>query len=152
MKPTTRAVLRALEAGPCTTHQLIQPDVGGGRFSARILELRELGYEITERRIRQGSHLYTLEGRAMEAAPTSKPPEVLPAASTAPSASLRSSDLFGPHHCCDACGHRWRESDWPWWCPNCHVGVHWVASFWTAKDADLYVPMCPAPRELAVAA
>jgi hypothetical protein len=56
-------ILRALEAGPCTTAQLASPDVGGVRFGARLMELRADGYVITEERVREGSHLYRLGGR-----------------------------------------------------------------------------------------
>jgi hypothetical protein len=46
MKPSALAVLNRLRKGPATTHDLCQPDVGGIRFSARIKELRDLGFVI----------------------------------------------------------------------------------------------------------
>lgn len=63
MKPSTRRVLKALQAAGgrgCTTHELGQPDVGGFRFSARLYELRQDGYQITETRERRGSSRYVL--------------------------------------------------------------------------------------------
>lgn len=62
---TTRRqlVLEALrDAGPqgCTTGQLCQPDCGGVRFSARIMELREAGAVISATPIRRGAHRYIL--------------------------------------------------------------------------------------------
>ena len=52
MKPSTRRVLTRLRKGPATTHDLCQPEVGGGRFGARPRELRQLGFEIDESRLR----------------------------------------------------------------------------------------------------
>lgn len=60
MKPTTRNVLDRLRVAPATTHDLCQPEVGGIRFGGRIKELRDLGYVIDRKRVREGSHLYTL--------------------------------------------------------------------------------------------
>jgi hypothetical protein len=51
MKPSARRVLERLRQGPATTHDLMQADVGGCRFGARIRELRELGFAITESRL-----------------------------------------------------------------------------------------------------
>lgn len=53
-------VLAALRHGPATTAQLCQPDCGGVRFGARIMELRDEGHVILEQRQRPGSSLYTL--------------------------------------------------------------------------------------------
>lgn len=62
MKSTAKSrVLSALqEAGSLgqTTAALCQPGCGGVRFSARILELRQEGHVIHERRLRSGSWLY----------------------------------------------------------------------------------------------
>jgi len=63
MSPTCRRILAALEhAGPrgLTTAQLCQPEAGGVRFSARVMELREAGYEIDDRCVRKGSWRYWL--------------------------------------------------------------------------------------------
>jgi hypothetical protein len=63
MKPSTRRVLEALErAGRrgCSTHDLMQPNVGGERFSARVAELRADGYTISSKYERQGSYRYRL--------------------------------------------------------------------------------------------
>lgn len=63
MKPVTAQVLRALRSagsrGACTA-ELCQPAVGGARFGARILELRDAGCQIDGRRERAGSHRYWL--------------------------------------------------------------------------------------------
>jgi hypothetical protein len=67
-------VLEALRGGPKTTAQLCQPDCGGVRFGARLLELREEGHTIIERRERAGSSLYTLVG--VMAAPEAEAPSV----------------------------------------------------------------------------
>lgn len=67
-KPSRKQrVLNALRTGPKTTAELCGPDVGGERFGGRLLELRAAGYVITEQRLRQGSHLYTLSGTAHQA-------------------------------------------------------------------------------------
>ena len=55
-------ILRELQRGPRTTAELCQPDVGGVRFGARLMELRADGYTITEERLGQSCHLYTLAG------------------------------------------------------------------------------------------
>lgn len=60
LKPSARRVLNRLREGPATTHDLIQPEVGGGRFGARLKEIRTAGYVIAEEHIRRGSHRYTL--------------------------------------------------------------------------------------------
>ena len=51
MKPSCRRVLDRLRQGPATTHDLMQADVGGVRFGARLRELRELGFSIAEQRL-----------------------------------------------------------------------------------------------------
>lgn len=52
MKPTTLNCLQALRLNEhVTTHQLCQQEIGGIRFSARIKELRDLGYIIHEERL-----------------------------------------------------------------------------------------------------
>lgn len=63
LKPSAVRVLVALQAAGsrgATTHELGQHDVGGFRYSARILELREAGYRITKSYEREGSYRYTL--------------------------------------------------------------------------------------------
>lgn len=60
-------ILYALRRGPQTTSALCQPDVGGVRFGARLMELRADGYTITEERLGPSSHLYTLTGAAHQA-------------------------------------------------------------------------------------
>lgn len=63
MRPSARRVLQALEAAGgrgATTRELCQPHTGGIRFSARIKELRDEGYEIRRVEERAGSHRYTL--------------------------------------------------------------------------------------------
>lgn len=77
----TRAgnIVAALEAAGergCTTADLCSPAVGGVRFSARIMELREQGYIIRESQIRQGSHLYVLAGVESTTTGTVVPAEV----------------------------------------------------------------------------
>lgn len=67
-------VWRRLQQGPATTAELCQPDVGGVRFGARLLELRAEGHTILERRLRAGSSLYTLRG--VVAAPEAEAPPV----------------------------------------------------------------------------
>jgi hypothetical protein len=65
MKPATLRVLKALEAAVgnrMTTHELMQPEVGGERFGARIQELRDAGYTISTKR-GQGGASYKLIGR-----------------------------------------------------------------------------------------
>lgn len=67
MKPSTHRVLRALLAvggRGATTRELAQPDVGGIRLSARVMELRELGFRIDARQLRPGSWHYTLVSSA----------------------------------------------------------------------------------------
>ncbi|WP_025324488.1 helix-turn-helix domain-containing protein [Deferrisoma camini] len=51
MKPQTRAVLRALEQGHTLTPMEALRDLGVGRLSARIKELRDLGYPIETERV-----------------------------------------------------------------------------------------------------
>jgi hypothetical protein len=67
MKPSTSLVLRALQdAGDrgLVTGQL--DEIGGTRFGGRILELREVGYVISQSRVRQGQHRYVLERQDAE--------------------------------------------------------------------------------------
>lgn len=59
LKPSAQRVLNRLRRGPATTSQLLEAGCGT-RYSARILELRNLGYDIESKRVRQGSFLYTL--------------------------------------------------------------------------------------------
>jgi len=54
MKPTTHRVLRRCH------RELSQPDVGGLRFGARLLELREMGFKVDARAERPGSWRYRL--------------------------------------------------------------------------------------------
>lgn len=64
--PTTQRVLQVLQAvgaTGATTRELCQPNVGGVRFGARIMELREAGFEITCVRERNGSSRYRLLAR-----------------------------------------------------------------------------------------
>lgn len=51
MKPSAARVLQRLRRGPATTHDLMQPNIGGVRFSARICELRNSGFVIEENRL-----------------------------------------------------------------------------------------------------
>ena len=63
MTPRQRQLLEALErAGRrgLTTAEIMQPDVGGERFSARLAELRAAGYKIDGKYERQGSWRYKL--------------------------------------------------------------------------------------------
>jgi hypothetical protein len=63
VKPSALRVLDCLRAKGtqgATTHDLCQPEVGGIRFGARLMELRKAGYEITSQRESKGSHRYTL--------------------------------------------------------------------------------------------
>jgi hypothetical protein len=69
LTPTAQRVLAALqEAGKYgrATNQLCQPDVGGVRFGARILDLRRAGYLIREERIRTGQSRYVLDPQEEE--------------------------------------------------------------------------------------
>ena len=98
MKTTAKSrVLAALQAGPQTTGMLCQPDVGGVRFGARLMELRDEGHRILERRLRAGSSLYTLV-----AAP----------------APVRTGPRTGPSG-------RGHENPWhrAWMCPRCAYRV-----------------------------
>jgi hypothetical protein len=71
-KPATLAVLRLLQRGPATTHDLMTLEYvdqhenfvsGCLRFGARILELRSVGYWITCEKLSDRSALYTLVGK-----------------------------------------------------------------------------------------
>ena len=67
LAPSARRVLVALRnAGDrgATTAQLCQPGVGGCRFGARIMELRDVGLTITAVQERPGSFRYRLVGAA----------------------------------------------------------------------------------------
>ena len=68
MKPSTARVLHLLRQGPQTTHTLCQPEAGGVRFGARLGELRELGFVVSERRLRPGSSEYRLVRDVQQAA------------------------------------------------------------------------------------
>lgn len=73
MKPSTRRVLDRLRQGPATTAQLCQPDVGGLRFGARLLELREVGFGVAEERLplptRGSRYTLTFDPEAQQARP-----------------------------------------------------------------------------------
>lgn len=67
LRPAARRVVRALEAAPrhcATTDQLKHPLIGGGRFGARIFEIRRAleprGIRLDTRRMSNGQSLYTL--------------------------------------------------------------------------------------------
>jgi hypothetical protein len=60
MRPGAQRVLDALREGPQTTHALLQPEVGGARFGARLAEVRDAGAEVAVKYLRPGSYLYTL--------------------------------------------------------------------------------------------
>lgn len=66
MRKTARQrVFEALHAAGsrgATTSELAHPSVGGVRFSARIMELREEGHTIHEQYERPGRHRYHLTG------------------------------------------------------------------------------------------
>lgn len=78
MKKSTRKVLDAFLAKPdrtLTTHELVQPEVGGTRYGARIGELRnEHGCGIDSRRETEGGWSYTLTEWPSELAGTASPP------------------------------------------------------------------------------
>lgn len=111
MKPSARRVLNRLRQGPATTAQLLQPEVGGCRFGARILELRELGFHIDAVRLGQSSSRYTLTHdperalseakdsvRQEQASPGSVPSQEgvrLAAPAQEPAGSLFDADEFG---------------------------------------------------------
>jgi hypothetical protein len=75
MKPSCRRVLERLRQGPATTAELLQPDVGGGRFGGRLGDLRGMGFKIDSKRLRPGSHLYTLVGEPERALSEAKDPD-----------------------------------------------------------------------------
>jgi hypothetical protein len=63
MYPATKRVFKALLAVGglgATTRELCQPDVGGIRLSARVYELRALGFRIDVKEIRPGNYRYWL--------------------------------------------------------------------------------------------
>lgn len=63
LKPAANRVLNALRgAGQrgLTTAELCQPEVGGCRFGARVHEIRNAGFVVVNRRIRNGSDRYWL--------------------------------------------------------------------------------------------
>jgi hypothetical protein len=127
-------ILKALQdAGErgCTTADLCQPNVGGVRFSARIEELRAAGHNILATIIRQGSWRYTLITDAEAGVGNTPVAPSPPAAVSLPVHSNAGASLGIPEfHCCDSCGHRWREKP-RWWmtCPSCSKGTHWISSF-----------------------
>jgi hypothetical protein len=51
-------VLERLRAGPATNGELAR--IGGLRYGGRIFELRQMGYDIRDARIKGGIFLYTL--------------------------------------------------------------------------------------------
>lgn len=71
MSAKSRILTALKDAGPSglLTANLCQPEIGGVRFSARLLELRDEGWEIREERVRQGSHRYVLVGGSAEREP-----------------------------------------------------------------------------------
>lgn len=110
-KPSAKQrVLAALQAGPQTTASLCQPDCGGVRFGARILELRDEGHTIIERRLRAGSSQYILTGlRSVSAADATAP---------APNGTLAQA-ASRPHSPAVSVGrgdNPWRRA---WLCPRC---------------------------------
>ena len=71
LTPSARRLLAALQdAGDkgLSTSQLCQPALGGVRFGARVHDLRQAGYRISETRVRQGSSRYVLEPQDEEGA------------------------------------------------------------------------------------
>lgn len=71
MKPCTQRVYAALKKSGergCSNVELSEPEVGGGRFGARIMELREEGHDIRTRIIRAGLTRYYLIPPAVETA------------------------------------------------------------------------------------
>lgn len=132
-------VLHALQtAGTtgCTTSQLCQPELGGERFGARVMELRAEGHKIDSRRLREGSWLYAYVGHnGADAGPGDNP--------TAPASAPLPSNLILPeYHVCDACGYRFKGNPWPQDCPSCHELPHWLCSFHLKVHAIDYVPPC----------
>ena len=81
MKPSARRVLLELRAAGgrgATTADLCVPEVGGARFGARILELRQLGCVIENVRERQGSDRYWLRSSPSGLLPQPAPPAPRP--------------------------------------------------------------------------
>lgn len=71
-KPATLAVLRLLQRGPATTHDLMSIEYldekgalvrGCGRFGARLYELRSVGWVIDVSRADDHGSMYVLVGR-----------------------------------------------------------------------------------------
>jgi hypothetical protein len=120
-------VLAALRAGTKTTADLCAPDVGGVRFSARLMELRDDGHIIEDHPIRQGSWKYTLVNEART------PLAVVP--SPAPLPPVSSRGAWGSFSCCHACGFVFHERGMSRECPSCHEGMQWVGDYWTHADA-----------------
>lgn len=60
LSPTCRRVLARLLEGPATNVDLLHPAIGGNRFGARLLEIREAGVSVSCERITAGRSLYTL--------------------------------------------------------------------------------------------
>jgi hypothetical protein len=115
-------VLRALEnAGErgCTTAELTGPECGGSRFGGRIGELRQEGWIITERRVREGSHLYVLTGREA-VAPRQASVSVLKARKAA---LVTHRDGFEVVQFCPTCVETFRQGHA---CPHGHVTEEWL--------------------------
>lgn len=160
-----RRVLSVLRHGPATTLELHHPQVGGLGAKQRMYDLRGLGFEIASEHINRKVHLFTLvsePGGSVEETP--QPPDDddpslvdqrtgQAAASPRPSpvpAAAAPQPLFGCHHVCDYCGHRWNtERPHPSSCPECQRGAHWITSHRTSAAADLHVPLCHAPDSAA---
>lgn len=128
--------LQAAGATGCTTAVLCQPEVGGERFGARVMELRAEGHKIDSRRLREGSWLYAYVGRNGAAADTRDVP-----AARVP-APLESNPILPTFHVCDACGYRFKGSPWPQDCPSCRAFPHWLCSFHEKVHAIDYTPLC----------
>ena len=122
-------VLRALQTHPrgITQVDFLLPDVIDGgkpitRVAARVEELADDGYRITDGGTRDECKVYVLSG-AQEA-----PVRLLPTLPT--------------YHVCDSCSYKFRGSEWPRGCSACGAAVHWLASFHTAQRAHDHVPFC----------
>lgn len=133
-------VLRALQAAGttgCTTAHLCQPEVGGERFGARVMELRAEGHKIDSRRLREGSWLYAYVGHNGAAPAEGGTPRT---PTRAPLPSIR--PILPTFHVCDHCGYRFKGSAWPQDCPSCQAFPHWLCSFHEKSHAIDYVPLC----------
>lgn len=159
-----RKVLAVLRHGPATTLELHQAAVGGLGAKQRMYDLRQAGFVITSEHINRKNHLFTLvsepsRGARVEETPACPDDQRVPShadrqdlviaapASPAPGPTAPLA-LFGCHHVCDWCGHRWStEKPHPAGCPECHRGAHWLASHATSDAAERYVPLCDAPAK-----